>query len=354
MLISTPLSLFMALASLNGPDDLSIERKFSAVLVQNGMRLEVEGSGPEAFFVEIDGSRLPKELTRWQDGTLEILNEDGEVVLQFPLAIGGGEMAEMAPRRPKDQAKPKSEFPAVPGFMGIEMTPVESLPPMLERNEQWDIDPTRCTKVASIVPDSPAARAGLRTGDIIVPQTERSADPKTLARTIASMQPGTVVSAVVIRDGKKITIEVELGARLEFTTDDRRMMELRDRAAQMQRMMGDLERQIQNRMQKFEHEQVMPFMRDAQQRLEKSMQRSHSGMEFERWELDMNLLMRQFEFEIKRRFEQLEKEFRPWAAEVGNRLEQQLQRWGEDIGEWSDELRYKEDPRATEPNNQDL
>ena len=77
MLISTPLSLFMALASLNGPDDLSIERKFSAVLVQNGMRLEVKGSGPEAFVVEIDGSRLPKELTRWQDGTLEILNEDG-------------------------------------------------------------------------------------------------------------------------------------------------------------------------------------------------------------------------------------------------------------------------------------
>ena len=66
MLISTPLSLFMALASLNGPDDLSIERKFSAVLVQNGMRLEVKGSGPEAFVVEIDGSRLPKELTRWQ------------------------------------------------------------------------------------------------------------------------------------------------------------------------------------------------------------------------------------------------------------------------------------------------
>ena len=77
----------------------------------------------------------------------------------------------------------------------------------------WDLDASRCTMIAAVVPNSPAASAGLRGGDIIIPQTKRSADPQTLSSTIAGMQPGTVVSATIIRDGQKMKVEIELGAR---------------------------------------------------------------------------------------------------------------------------------------------
>ena len=56
----------------------------------------------------------------------------------------------------------------------------------------------------------------------------------------------------------------------------------------------------------------------------------------------MNQLMSQFESELERRFKQLEQDFRPWAADMGERLEKRLQQWGEGIGEWSEEMRDDE------------
>ena len=74
MLLSTPLSLLLSFSALKGVDDVVVERQFNAVVIQNGLKIQVEGSGPEAYVVEVDGARVPSERTRWQDDVLQILD----------------------------------------------------------------------------------------------------------------------------------------------------------------------------------------------------------------------------------------------------------------------------------------
>ena len=49
MLLSTPLFLLFFFNDLNSADDVLVEHQFNAVMVQNGLKIEVEGSGPDAY-----------------------------------------------------------------------------------------------------------------------------------------------------------------------------------------------------------------------------------------------------------------------------------------------------------------
>ncbi len=67
-------------------------------------------------------------------------------------------------------------------------------------------------RVTSVVPDSPAAKAGLKKGDVIVGfGADVIRGPGKLTQKIHAARPGDKVPMEVMRDGKRTTLEVELG-----------------------------------------------------------------------------------------------------------------------------------------------
>ena len=72
--------------------------------------------------------------------------------------------------------------------------------------------------VASVVDDSPAARAGMRQGDVIVSLNGAGiSDSRELTRKVALLPAGTRADFTVMRDGNKQNISVTIGKRSEQT-----------------------------------------------------------------------------------------------------------------------------------------
>jgi hypothetical protein len=72
---------------------------------------------------------------------------------------------------------------------------------------------TNRPQVASVRPNSPAARAGLQEGDLIVKFAGKPvADFPALRAVTLTLKPGQVVGATLLRNGKTVRVTVELGA----------------------------------------------------------------------------------------------------------------------------------------------
>ena len=103
MLLSTPLFLLFVFNDLNSADDVLVEHQFNAVMVQNGLKIEVEGSGPDAYVVEVNGAIVFPPIEPAGKGMLQILDEDGGVLVSMPLswsiAQGRGPLRTCPPKK---------------------------------------------------------------------------------------------------------------------------------------------------------------------------------------------------------------------------------------------------------------
>ena len=93
------------------------------------------------------------------------------------------------------------------GWLGVTIQPVNE-----EIAEGLGFDGKAGALVASVVPGSPAERAGLRPGDVIIgfAGTEVTS-PKALTRRAATIKPGTETEIEVWRDGEHETFDVAMG-----------------------------------------------------------------------------------------------------------------------------------------------
>ncbi len=96
----------------------------------------------------------------------------------------------------------------VRGWLGVSIQNVDRT-----LAESFDLDRPRGALVAQVGGNSPAERAGIESGDIIVAvdgaQIEVSAD---LPHIVGLLAPGAAVDVTVIRDGEEMLLEVEIGA----------------------------------------------------------------------------------------------------------------------------------------------
>ena len=83
-----------------------------------------------------------------------------------------------------------------------------------ELQEQEDLDEDQGALIIEVVPDSPAEEAGLREGDIIRAVDGAAVDEHhPLVELIERYTPGEQIELTILRNGRRIMVDVELGVR---------------------------------------------------------------------------------------------------------------------------------------------
>jgi serine protease Do len=102
-----------------------------------------------------------------------------------------------------------SEGKVVRGYLGISL---QDLTPELAEN--FGLKGYKGAIVTKVVEDSPAAKAGVEFEDVVTEFEGKAVeDSKDLMNRVAVLSPGTKVTMVAMREGKKKTFEIELGER---------------------------------------------------------------------------------------------------------------------------------------------
>jgi serine protease Do len=97
----------------------------------------------------------------------------------------------------------------VRGFIGVN---IQSITPALV--DSFNLKTRNGALVAGVTPDSPAARAGIKEGDVITGVNGQAvADSNNLALTVSSVAPGTKLAFDILRDGKAVKLEAVAGER---------------------------------------------------------------------------------------------------------------------------------------------
>ena len=94
----------------------------------------------------------------------------------------------------------------VRGWLGVS---IQEVTPDLAK--QFGMKEARGALVSEVIPDSPAAAAGIQSGDIITGFNGKLVDsPSTLRNTVAEMPVGTTVKVEVLREKKSMTLETKI------------------------------------------------------------------------------------------------------------------------------------------------
>ncbi|MBL1209611.1 HhoA/HhoB/HtrA family serine endopeptidase [Geminocystis sp. GBBB08] len=98
-------------------------------------------------------------------------------------------------------------------YLGIAMIPLnEQTKQQLNQNEGFKLTNEEGVMVVKVIPNSPAAQAGLKSGDIIQSiEGEKIAEPSQVQKKVESSQVGSDLTLNLQRDRKEIKIPVKLG-----------------------------------------------------------------------------------------------------------------------------------------------
>jgi hypothetical protein len=156
----------------------------------------------------LDGKPVPQERIRRSGERVEILDEKGQVVRTALVGFGGGTSSVSVPAPGSEPGSSPVGSPPARPMLGVTLE--EPGEPLVK---QLRLAPGRTTLLTSIVPESPAAKAGLETYDVIVGIAGRDdASPDAIRAFLAGAKVGDAVTLAVIRGGERRELPVTLEA----------------------------------------------------------------------------------------------------------------------------------------------
>ncbi len=107
------------------------------------------------------------------------------------------------------------------GFLGVNIQDLSS-----DMAEDFGVKDGRGAIVADILPESPAAGAGLRRGDVIIRIDDRRVENASQLRlTISQKRPGSTIKLTIMRDHEELVKEVVLGSLDQATVAQTELLE---------------------------------------------------------------------------------------------------------------------------------
>jgi serine protease Do len=168
----------------------------------------VIGAGPYDDFIQTDASINPGN----SGGPL--FNVNGEVIGINTAIVAGGQgigfaipvnMAKQIVQQLRDEGK------VTRGWLGVVVQPLSE-----ELAQSFGLDRPRGALVSEVVKDSPAERAGIKRGDVILSFDGQGIDERNdLPKIVATTPVGKAVKVIVFRDGRERELKVEVGKLAE-------------------------------------------------------------------------------------------------------------------------------------------
>ncbi|QJE71713.1 Do family serine endopeptidase [Aerophototrophica crusticola] len=165
------------------------------------------GNGPFDDYIQLDAA-----INRGNSGG-PTFNAKGEVVgINTLIFSPNGGSVGIGFAIPANLAKPiveqlKTTGRIDRGWLGVSLQAVNQ-----EIADSLGLKEAAGALIASVQPDSPAAGAGLKPGDVVVGAASKPVkETRDLARAVAGVTPGTEVGLTVWRDGKETRVPVKVG-----------------------------------------------------------------------------------------------------------------------------------------------
>lgn len=172
----------------------------------------VIGSGPYDDFIQTDASINPGN----SGGPL--FNAEGKVIgINTAIVAGGQGIGFAIPVNMAKEVLPQLEEKGkvTRGWLGVTMQPMSA-----ELAKSFGLDGEKGALVADVVKDGPAAKAGLRSGDIILEfDGKKIVEMNELPRLVAASPVGKTVKLKVLREGQPKEFSISVG-RLVDAGDD--------------------------------------------------------------------------------------------------------------------------------------
>jgi len=164
----------------------------------------VIGAGPYDDFIQTDASINPGN----SGGPL--FNVRGEVVGINTAIVAGGQGIGFA--IPVNMAKQivtqlREDGKVTRGYLGVVVQPLSE-----ELAQSFGLDRPHGALVSEVVKDSPAERAGIKRGDVILSFDGQAIDERNdLPKLVAATRVGKTVNVAVFRDGREQVLSVQVG-----------------------------------------------------------------------------------------------------------------------------------------------